>query len=633
MSFAVEEPKISVRSREELLFLLAEAAEIEHNLMCCYLFAAFGLKTEADGLSAADAKEIAGWKRAIVGVAVEEMTHLALVANLTSAIGGTPHFSRPNFPIARGYHPSGVVVQLRRFDRATLDHFIFLERPEGVDLADPTEFASNTDPSFVRRVTSRRFMPSAQDYLTVGHLYRSIREGVESLAEKLGAASLFNGDPALQVGADLATLPGLMKVTDLASALAALDVIVEQGEGSSADVEHSHYRRFTKIRDAYEQRLSRDPAFDPSQPVAPSPVMRHGPDLTGKTFIDHPQAADVMELANAIYAAMLRALAQGFAETDAARKRKFLDAAIDGMFALGPVAEHLTTLPATNAATGQTAGMSFATLRDLAAFPVSAPAENIFAERLRDLADGAAQVLPTTGLAKAVSESLRGIASKLAGDEKPEQKSEFDTADGKYLAISFETKRCIHARFCVLQQPGVFKANVVGPWLSPDDATSVEALVSVAQNCPSGAITYQRKDGGANEAPPAVNLVQVRENGPLAFRGELVIEGAAKGFRATLCRCGQSKNKPYCDGSHVEAGFAATGEPSKGDVTALSKRDGPVGVRPQKNGPLLVNGNMEFISGTGRTFRKTESAMLCRCGASANKPFCDGSHARVGFKS
>jgi hypothetical protein len=132
----VTEPAIRVTSREELLYLLAEAAEIEHNLMCCYLYATFGLKTEADGLDAATAAEIAGWRRTITHVAIDEMTHLALVANLTAAIGGAPHFARPNFPIGAGYHPSGVIVHLTPFDRATLDHFIFLERPEGVQVPD-----------------------------------------------------------------------------------------------------------------------------------------------------------------------------------------------------------------------------------------------------------------------------------------------------------------------------------------------------------------------------------------------------------------------------------------------------------------------------------------------------------------
>jgi CDGSH-type Zn-finger protein/uncharacterized Fe-S cluster protein YjdI len=629
----MEEPQILVRSREELLYLLAEAAEIEHNLMCCYLFAAFGLKTEADGLSPAHAQEVMTWKRAIIGVAVEEMTHLALVGNLTSAIGGTSHFSRPNFPVPPGYHPSGIVVQLRRFDQATLDHFIFLERPESVDLPDPTIFSDKHDLSYVRSVPSRRFMPSAQDYLTVGHLYRSIRDGFAGLSASLGEAALFRGDLALQVGPDLTTLPGLAIVNDLRSALAALETIVEQGEGSPADVEHSHYRRFIAIREAYERMLAQDADFDPSRPIAPNPVMRRPPNADGKTFIDHPEAADVLELANSTYGTMLRALAQGFAETDAVRKRRFLDAAIDGMFAIGPIAEHLTTLPASKDAPGLTAGMSFAMLRDIAPLPLSAPAEAIFAERLSDLANGAEMALTRAGLGAAVSESLRQIAAKLLGRSAATTEQSVETAEGKDVIIAFETKRCIHARFCVLQQPGVFKANVVGAWIAPDDATSTEGLVAVAQNCPSGAITYRRKDGAEDEQAPPVNLVQVRENGPLALRAELLIDGAPAGYRATLCRCGQSNNKPFCDGSHVAAAFSATGEPLAGETTALPVRNGPLDIRLQKNGPLMVQGPIELISGTGRTFRKTEAAMLCRCGASANKPFCDGSHAKVGFTS
>src|SRR5665213_3892936 len=134
-----EEPKIRIETREELIYLLAEAASIEHNLMCCYLYAAWSLKRgERDGLTAAQAVAVQRWKRAIDSVAVEEMVHLALASNLASAIGGAPHFSRPNFPIPPGYHPSGVVVELAGFSPTVLDHFIFLERPEGKQLSDST---------------------------------------------------------------------------------------------------------------------------------------------------------------------------------------------------------------------------------------------------------------------------------------------------------------------------------------------------------------------------------------------------------------------------------------------------------------------------------------------------------------
>ena len=129
-----------------------------------------------------------------------------------------------------------------------------------------------------------------------------------------------------------------------------------------------------------------------------------------------------------------------------------------------------------------------------------------------------------------------------------------------------------------------------------------------------------------------MNLIQLCENGPLALRGALTLDGKPIGTRATLCRCGASNNKPFCDGSHKDAGFSATGEPATGDVTPLAKRDGEVAMAPLPNGPLRVAGNLEVLSGTGRTIAKSTELYLCRCGASASKPYCDGSHARVGFK-
>jgi CDGSH-type Zn-finger protein/uncharacterized Fe-S cluster protein YjdI len=627
----MSEPVISVRSREDLIYLLTEAAEIEHNLMCCYLFAAFGMKTEADGLDAPTAALVQGWKRAVTAVAVEEMTHLALVNNLLVALGAAPHLGRPNFPVAPGYHPAGIVVELHRFEPATLDHFIYLERPEGVSLPDAPGFTPRVAQGYTREAPGRSLMPSAQDYETVGHLYRSIRDGLSHLAATLGEATLFAGDPALQVAPPLVQLPGLAAITSLATAQAALDTIVEQGEGSPQDTAHSHYRRFLAIREAWQARLATEPGFDPSRKVAPNPVMRRPPTPQGKTFIDDPKAAAVIDYGNAIYGAMLRAMAQGFATADPKQKQALFDASIDAMFALVPVAEHLTTLPACHMADERRAGLSFAMLRDVAAFPPGAAASALLAERFADLAQGTA-CLNDAALAAQVGGALTRIAERLSG-KVAASAEQVEIAEGRDLVISFNARLCIHARFCVLGEPGVFKANVVGPWIAPDDATSTEGLIGVARNCPSGAITYRRKDGGEDEPAPPVNLVQVRENGPLALRAALVLDGAAAGNRATLCRCGQSKNKPYCDGSHVAAGFAASGEPATGDVTALAVRDGPLDIRPQTNGPLVLSGNMEMISGTGRTFRKTTGAMLCRCGASGSKPFCDGSHARVGFKS
>ena len=203
---------------------------------------------------------------------------------------------------------------------------------------------------------------------------------------------------------------------------------------------------------------------------------------------------------------------------------------------------------------------------------------------------------------------------------------------GEKLELTFEAKRCIHSRFCVTWTPQVFVANVKGPWIHPD-AMPVERVVEVAHLCPSGAIRYQRLDGGTQEAAPPVNLATVREAGPYAFRAQLEIDGAPAGFRATLCRCGASKNKPYCDGSHHEIGFSASGEPPTGKTEMLPVRDGALAIDPQTNGPLRVRGNLEILSGTGRAVARVTSAYLCRCGGSANKPFCDGTHAKIGFRS
>jgi len=207
-----------------------------------------------------------------------------------------------------------------------------------------------------------------------------------------------------------------------------------------------------------------------------------------------------------------------------------------------------------------------------------------------------------------------------------------DEIEGEKLTLLYEGKKCIHARFCVTGAPQVFLANVKGPWIHPD-AIPVEALTEIAHACPSGAIRYRRKDGQPDEAPPPVNLLAVREAGPYAVRGDLSIDGVTGRYRATLCRCGASKNKPYCDGSHHEVAFAASGEPPTGKADMLEVRNGPLAIEPQTDGPLLVRGNLEITSGTGRVVARLVQARLCRCGGSNNKPFCDGSHVRVGFKS
>lgn len=125
--------------------------------------------------------------------------------------------------------------------------------------------------------------------------------------------------------------------------------------------------------------------------------------------------------------------------------------------------------------------------------------------------------------------------------------------------------------------------------------------------------------------------------GPIYFSGELDIAGAPQDmpgvrFRAALCRCGQSANKPFCDNSHLNADFedfGSVGERGPG----LEAKGGRLSVKPLPNGPLMVEGNLTIHAGSGRTAWRGTRAALCRCGASGNKPFCDGSHTKAGFSS
>jgi CDGSH-type Zn-finger protein/uncharacterized Fe-S cluster protein YjdI len=207
-----------------------------------------------------------------------------------------------------------------------------------------------------------------------------------------------------------------------------------------------------------------------------------------------------------------------------------------------------------------------------------------------------------------------------------------ETVESDKIRILFEGGKCIHSRACVLSRPDVFVPNVEGAWIHPERATP-EEIAELAHNCPSGAIRFERLDGGSAESPPRVNLVRIRENGPLAVHAEATIKGRGTHLRATLCRCGASNSKPFCDGSHTTAGFVASGEAAPRETPALEVRNGAVSITPVPNGPLALEGAIEIVSGTGHTVARLTTAALCRCGQSSNKPFCDGSHVKAGFKA
>jgi hypothetical protein len=205
-------------------------------------------------------------------------------------------------------------------------------------------------------------------------LYEAIRINLIALERDLGATGLFIGDAIGQVGRSVIDLEGVEPIATLAAAQKAIDIIVEQGEGSSAAAEVSHYRSFLTIQRELEAEIAKDPGFAPAWPVADSPVLRRPPEAEGKVFVDHPVAAPLLDFACATYGLLLRCLAQCFGRSggDAQTSQSALmAAAIELMHALGETSTALARLPATAEAPGTHAGMTFTMLRGVEPLPVS----------------------------------------------------------------------------------------------------------------------------------------------------------------------------------------------------------------------------------------------------------------------
>ena len=207
---------------------------------------------------------------------------------------------------------------------------------------------------------------------------------------------------------------------------------------------------------------------------------------------------------------------------------------------------------------------------------------------------------------------------------------------GEEIQVQWVDRLCIHVAECGRAKGDLFVGGRK-PWCQPD-TSSTDEVREIVMRCPTGALTCHDPDGTPVEEPVAQeNTIHVTNNGPLYVRGELSIDGTpedAPGLkrRAALCRCGQSKNKPFCDNSHIDAGFSdsgAIGETGKPPGDA----GGVLSLSPAKDGPLMIKGNVSMSAGTGRTAWHGTRAALCRCGESGNKPFCDGTHKKTGFRA
>jgi hypothetical protein len=405
------EPTLTVDSREELVYLLGQACEIEHGVMCEYLYAQFSLKRSADeGLTPEQLARVQVWEATLISVIKQEMLHLALAANILTALGAAPHFGRPNFPILSRWYPPGVQIALVPFSERALRHFIYLERPEGMALNDAAGFAADRHAQPLT-ADGTGLVGVPQSWQTVGHLYRGIEAGLGSLCARYGEDAVFIGPPLAQATTDIFEWPELIAVTDLASARSAVQIIVEQGEGARGDWLKSHFGTFVGILEDLLAVQAADPAFDPARPVEPAYV-RLPPDVESGVLIEDPTTAQVADLANGLYEITLQVLGRYYihhgesaAECDIlARTAKHLMNWV--MRQLGPV---LTALPVGPSYPGLTAGPTFDIARPTnLLLPHQDAAWKIIKERLDALEDACASLSKQPGLS-----ALMPLSAKL----------------------------------------------------------------------------------------------------------------------------------------------------------------------------------------------------------------------------
>lgn len=364
----------TIETREELINNLTEAAELEHGLLCQYLFAAFSLrkKDDADHEAANDrfpeltwqqVEMIREWEAVILLVARQEMAHLGTVCNLLTAVGGSPQFRRPNFPqSARYFSYAGepdIEFTLEPFSEQSLKRFIRFERP----LEPP----------------ARPIVPRPPKYTTVGDLYGQIADAFRRLPEK----TLFIGPRPSQESDDWAAGLKLFSVTGKRTAVQAIKWIIEEGEGTPTGGELSHYDRFIQIYGQLTDELGRTPRFQPAWPVLPNPLTqphhdspqggniicadyypRRGPDRVQLPVLP----CRIAGLSNRVYGTMLLILMQFWAFAgETAEQREGLRATARQMMSgvVRPLGEILTRMPLGEEYPGCTAGPGFELYTDL----------------------------------------------------------------------------------------------------------------------------------------------------------------------------------------------------------------------------------------------------------------------------
>ena len=134
------------------------------------------------------------------------------------------------------------------------------------------------------------------------------------------------------------------------------------------------------------------------------------------------------------------------------------------------------------------------------------------------------------------------------------------------------------------------------------------------------------------------NSIMVRPDGPLVCKGDIAItlvnaegELILTDNEFALCRCGLSKNKPYCDGTHKTEGIKMAQSFSDEREEDIKEIKGALTITVKNNAMYSINGPVTIFSRDGLSKTTRTKAALCRCGQSEKKPFCDAKHKKCGF--
>lgn len=642
-----------VYTRDELLYLLTRASELEHDLACSYLYAGYSIKTELDegGVTADELAAIRGWKRKIAGVAVEEMLHLAQVSNILTAVGGAPHFSRPNFPLPSSAFPFGIRITLEPFSQNLIERFVCYELPEpGVLPAgrmsqyEAMRKHVSSDSESLEVIRKQNCIePFDIDFRTVGEFYHKIESAFTCIPED----RLFIGDPAVQANPQYLDLPKeLIQVVDAASARAAIKMIVEQGESPTAEHPDAHFVVFDGMRREYEALSQKAAAegrvFEPFRPLLENPSTRGIGVKAGANRLTDPFAQELAGLFNGTYELMLMMLLRFFAHggEDEQRLRMLARGTLRIMASvLRPLGEALAKTPAGPEYPGKDAGPTFGFTANIHLLAHQRAAWVFFLERLYDLATRLTRLSEEAAMRQEVQEAaaaLESVAEHLTpfippqfamtirseADERSARTVIRPEVDGPYLVrnlrkltnskgeslpirpivalcrcgfsnlkpycdgtharIGFSSAKspdrtpdrqdvyqgegivvldnrgtCCHFGNCTDCLPQVFH-HEGDPFVTAEgaDAASIETIVRA---CPSGALGFF-KDGVQYEGEEREPEIYVAHNASYYVRGGIDLEGEPMNKGAlhehyALCRCGKSKNKPFCDGTHWYAQF------------------------------------------------------------------------------